>query len=355
MPQQVISPAQLEALLPLPPSAEQAVCRARDTVCRILSGADSRLLIICGPCSIGDIESAEEYAHRLKQLAESLSDVFFIVMRVFIHKPRTTIGWKGFVCDPALDGTCDMQDGLFKTRRFLLKLASMDLPAATEAVSPIVNDYLADLITWTAIGARSVECQLHREYASGLKSPVGFKNSTQGEIESALNAMESAQTPHSFLSIDRTGRYSVARTKGNPACHLVLRGGKQPNADKISIAQARRALCARGLPNSLVIDCSHGNSGKSPMRQAQVFQSCISLSAKGESGICGLMLESNLVEGAQAPKDKKPTPGLSLTDPCLSWEQTEGLLCLAASCLRQASTGSRAQGGSGIIELSKLQ
>jgi len=330
-------PRALLAELPLDESAAATVVAGRQAVQRILDRADPRMLVLVGPCSIHDPQAALEYARRLVHLRRELQDTFEILMRVYFEKPRTTIGWKGLINDPHLDGSYDIETGLRRARSLLLEITRMGLPAGTEFLDPIVPQYIADLISWAAIGARTTESQTHREMASGLSMPVGFKNGTDGSLQVAIDAMQAARHPHAFLGVDEEGITSIVRTTGNPWGHLVLRGGRQrPNYDPESIRTAEQQLAAAGLPPAIMVDCSHANSGKVPARQEDVWRSVIEQRRGGTASLVGLMLESNLFEGNQP----FPRPvhelryGVSITDPCISWETTERLLRWGADQLR---------------------
>jgi len=306
-----------------------AVLQGREAVTRILRQEDSRLLVIVGPCSIHDPVSAVEYAKRLKVLRDELSDRIEIVMRVYFEKPRTTVGWKGLINDPHMDGTCDIETGLRKGRQLLLDVADLGLPAATEFLDPIVPQYIDDLVSWAAIGARTTESQTHRELASGLSMPVGFKNSTDGSLQVSIDAMQSARAPHSFLGIDPDGVTAIVRTTGNPDGHVVLRGGHgKPNYDPESIHAAETKLAKAGLPSVLMVDCSHANSSKQFAKQEDVLRSLVAQRQAGTRSIIGMMVESNLEEGNQViPEDlSKLRYGVSVTDACISWPTTERLL-----------------------------
>ncbi len=324
----ILTPDALKALLPLTPSARQTMLAARETVRRILDRADSRLLVICGPCSIHDPEAAIDYAQRLKRLAAEVSDTLFLVMRVYFEKPRTTTGWKGLINDPHLDDSFAIEDGLKTARRLLLDLAEMDMPAGTEALDPITPQYLSDLVTWGVIGARTTESQTHREMASGLSMPVGIKNGTDGSLSVAINALLAISTPHSFLGIDEQGRCAIIQTRGNRYGHAVLRGGVRPNYDSVSVALTERALRERGLAANIMIDCSHGNSNKDPALQPLVVTDCVKQICEGNTSIIGLMLESNLEWGNQPiPRDVSQLRyGVSVTDACMDWATTEKTL-----------------------------
>jgi len=326
--------------LPCSETVAQTVADCREAIIRILAGDDPRLLVVVGPCSIHDPQAAMDYARRLAALRIELADRMEIVMRVYFEKPRTTIGWKGLINDPDLNGTCEIDKGLSLARKLLLDIVGLGLPAATEFLDPIVPQYLADLIAWTAIGARTTESQTHREMASGLSMPVGFKNSTDGSLQVAIDALAAVRHPHHFLGVDEYGFTSIVRTSGNPAGHLVLRGGsKRPNYDAASIQDALQRLARAGLPQALMVDCSHGNSGKVPARQEVVWRDVLEQRATGTRAIIGLMLESNIHEGNQP----FPQPlaalryGVSITDPCISWETTERLLRWGAQRLGQSA------------------
>jgi len=325
----LIEPAALKAALPLTEAAGAVVVRSRETVKNILRQKDPRLLVVVGPCSIHDVKGAMEYAGKLNALRQEFAGQMEIVMRVYFEKPRTTIGWKGLINDPHLDNSQDIESGLKISRRLLLDLTSMGLPTATEFLDPIIPQYIADLITWAAIGARTTESQTHRELASGLSMPVGFKNATDGSLQIAVDAMCSARTSHSFLGIDQAGFTSVVRTTGNPDGHVVLRGGRlQTNYDAASIRQAETKLAEAGLPPVLMVDCSHANSGKQPARQEDVWRSIIEQRVAGTRSLIGAMVESYLHEGSQpiAKNTGDLRYGVSITDACISWETTERML-----------------------------
>jgi len=325
----LISPAQLKALLPAAPALADHVLRARTTVCDILQGRNRRVIAIVGPCSIHNTEMALEYARGLKPVADEVSDVLFVVMRVYFEKPRTTVGWKGLINDPHLNDTFDIAAGLRKARQILCQINEVGLPAATEMLEPITPQYIADLITLASIGARTTESPTHRQMASGLSMPVGFKNSTEGSLEVAINAMKAARAAHCFLGIDHDGRTCVVSTRGNAWGHLILRGGRTgPNYSAESIAEASALLKAASLPPRLVVDCSHANSSRDYRRQPEVWTDVIRQRAAGNEDIVGLMLESNLREGAQALGSDPATLeyGISITDGCISLENTIQLL-----------------------------
>lgn len=325
----LLAPRSLKAELPITASASETVARGRETVTRILHQQDPRLLVVVGPCSIHDTRGALEYAKRLAVLRREFASQMEIVMRVYFEKPRTTIGWKGLINDPHLDNSQDITAGLNIGRRLLLEIAEMGLPAATEFLDPIIPQYIADLIAWAAIGARTTESQTHRELASGLSMPVGFKNATDGSLQTAIDAMYSARTAHSFLGIDQEGFTSIVRTSGNPDGHVVLRGGRlQTNYDAKSIAEAEAKLTQSKLRPVLMVDCSHANSGKQPARQEDVWRSIIEQRVGGTRSLIGAMVESYLCEGAQPiPANVSELKyGVSITDACISWETTERLL-----------------------------
>ncbi len=321
----LITPAELIAELPMTSEVEQHVLGGRDQVERVIEGADSRLMVIVGPCSIHDSRAAFEYDGRLKDLAGKLSDKLLVVMRVYFEKPRTTVGWKGLIYDPDLDDTFDILTGLRRARRLLLDLAEMDVYVGTEFLDPIVPQYIAGLVSWAAIGARTIESQIHRQMASGLSMPIGFKNATDGSPQTAIDAMISARLPQDFLGIDRDGRSSIVRTGGNPYCHLALKGGKHgPNYGRDAVAEANAWLRARAR--------SHANSGKDHTRQGAAFRDVVGQRAAGNGNVIGCMLESNLMVGSQklnGDASKLMYGGVSITDACIGWPETEQLLTWA--------------------------
>jgi 3-deoxy-7-phosphoheptulonate synthase len=331
------TPAQVKGELPLSPALEGAVLRSRRTVQNIIDGRDPRLFVVMGPCSIHDVPAAMEYAQRLKALADAVSDSLVVVMRVYFEKPRTTVGWKGLINDPDMDDSFHIEKGIRIARKLLLDLTTMGLPTATEALDPIMPQYLGDLITWTAIGARTTESQTHREMASGLSTPVGFKNGTDGSLTVAINALKSARQPHHFLGINEEGRSAVMQTRGNAYGHVVLRGGGgRPNYDSVSVAICEQELKKAGLPARIVVDCSHGNSNKDPNLQPLVARDCVEQVANGNQSLIGLMLESNLEFGNQdIPADRSRLRyGVSVTDGCIDWATTEKCLKELAVLLR---------------------
>jgi 3-deoxy-7-phosphoheptulonate synthase len=322
------TPNELRARLPQTPATQKVVLNSRQTIADILDRDDPRLLAIVGPCSIHDLTAAADYARRLQKLAKEIEDSVFVVMRVYFEKPRTALGWKGLINDPHMNETFRVDEGLHMARKFLLDVAHMGLPAGTEALDPLTPQYIGDLISWTAIGARTTESQTHREMASGLSTPVGFKNATDGDIEVAINAMRSAQSPHHFLGFTDDGQPAVFGTSGNSHPHLVLRGGRTPNHDRESIQGAEATLRKASLPASIIVDCSHGNSEKKPERQAIVLRDIMDQVATGNSAIVGFLLESFLEPGSQPLTSdlSKLRYGVSITDACIGWETTESLL-----------------------------
>ena len=330
------SPKTIKAILPLTQSAKETVINSRNALVSILDRKDKRLIVVVGPCSIHDIDAAKDYASRLKHLSDDLSDVFHVLMRVYFEKPRTTVGWKGLINDPNIDDTFQIDKGVHIARSLLIHLNEIGIPVATEALDPIMPQYLGDLISWTAIGARTAESQTHREIASGLSTPVGFKNGTDGSLSVAINAIKSARDSHHFLGLNDSGQVTVYKTKGNRYSHVVLRGGPEPNFDKKSIALCEKKLKAEGLPPRIMIDCSHGNSNKDFNLQPMVAHSSIDQVLDYNHSIIGFMLESNIEEGnQQIPEDLSELKyGVSLTDACMNWETTEALLSEAAERLR---------------------
>ncbi|MCL7943217.1 3-deoxy-7-phosphoheptulonate synthase [Marinobacter sp. ATCH36] len=320
------TPAELRASLPVSAPAQAQIHRHREAIRRVLHGEDSRTLVVIGPCSIHDEVAALEYGEKLRKLADEVSDRFLIVMRVYLEKPRTTVGWKGLLYDPERNGTGDLNEGLLRSRRLLLNLTDMDLPLATEALSPFAMDYLGDLVSWTAIGARTTESQVHREMVSGLPMPTGFKNGTDGGIGVAINAMKSAAHPHHRFGVGSNGAPAMITTHGNPDTHLVLRGGRGlTNYDAESVGEAIAALSSSGVSSAVMVDCSHDNARKQAGRQLDIAKEVMNQKRSGNQRIVGLMLESFLEEGRQNDSEDL-IYGCSLTDPCISWEQTEELL-----------------------------
>ena len=327
----------LKAELPLVGHALNTVQEARQTIFDILDRKDHRLFVVVGPCSIHDPQAAIDYAQKLKVLVPKLADTIYLVMRVYFEKPRTSIGWKGLINDPYLDDSFKIEEGLRIGRRLLLDIANIGLPTSTEALDPISPQYLQDLIAWSAIGARTTESQTHREMSSGLSSPVGFKNGTDGGLMVAINAMQSVSSPHRFLGINSDGQVSVVTTSGNPYAHMVLRGGSQgPNFESAHVAQCEEALERGGVSQNIMIDCSHANSGKNPDRQPLVLKDMTRQILEGNRSIIGAMLESNIHHGNQSiPADLSELKyGVSVTDACMNWDTTESALIEMADSLR---------------------
>lgn len=322
----LITPEQLKAELPISEKAVNIVEKGRQAVRDILDRKDHRLFLVVGPCSIHDVTAAKDYAERLKALSDEVSDTLLLVMRVYFEKPRTTVGWKGLINDPYLNDTFKIEDGLKISRKLLIDLSEMGLPLSTEALDPISPQYLQDLISWSAIGARTTESQTHREMASGLSSAVGFKNGTDGSLTVAINALQSVANPHRFLGINGDGQVSVVKTKGNPYGHVVLRGGGgKPNYDSVSIALCEQEIEKSGIANNIMVDCSHANSNKDPSLQPLVMDNVTNQIIEGNQSIVGLMVESHIKFGSQSISDNLDDLeyGKSITDGCISWEQTE--------------------------------
>ena len=325
----MISPRDLLQQIPMSAAANKTVVDGRAELIRVLAGEDPRLLAVVGPCSIHDEHAALEYAEKLQAVSEKIKSTTLVIMRVYFEKPRTVMGWKGLINDPGLDGSFEIETGLRRARDLLLKINEMGMPAATEMLEPITPQYVADLVTWAAIGARTTESQTHRQMASGLSMPVGYKNGTDGNLEIAIQAMQAARNPHSFLGIDTDGRTCVIHTKGNPYGHLILRGGRSgPNYDAQNVKAAADALSAAGLPPYLMVDCSHANSDKDYTKQSSVWRDAVAQRAAGNRHIVGLMLESNLFPGNQKLTSDltQLKYGVSITDGCIGWEQSEELL-----------------------------
>jgi 3-deoxy-7-phosphoheptulonate synthase len=332
----LVPPAILLEEFPLSDAGSAAVIRGRSEAVRILRGEDDRLIVVVGPCSVHDPAAGLDYAQRLRKLADEVASDLCIVMRVYFEKPRTTVGWKGLINDPRLDGSFAINEGLRRGRRFLLDLAEMGLPAGCEFLDPISPQFISDLVSWGAIGARTTESQVHRELASGLSMPVGFKNSTGGGVQVAIDAVRSAAHPHSFLGVTEQGLCAIVETTGNPDCHVILRGGHTgPNYDEPHVRKVVEALKAAGLPVRIMIDTSHGNSSKDYRRQPLVAQAIAQQVSAGETGIIGVMMESFLEEGRQELRpDVPPRYGQSITDACLSWEMTAPVLRDLAAAVR---------------------
>lgn len=324
----LISPDELRQRYPRSENCSQTIESGRANVEAILDGTDKRLLAVVGPCSIHDVDTAKAYATQLMALRERVSDRIELVMRVYFEKPRTTVGWKGLINDPHLDDSFDVETGLARARELLVWLAELGMPTGTEALDPISPQYLSDLFTWSAIGARTTESQTHREMSSGLSTAVGFKNGTDGNLEVALNAMQSAANPHSFLGIDSQGRVTVLKTRGNAYGHVILRGGnKGPNYDSVNVSIAESAMEKANLPKRIMIDCSHANANKDHERQALVALNVAEQLSSGNESIIGIMLESHINAGNQSLKDPKDLAyGVSITDACIDWGTTEELM-----------------------------
>lgn len=327
--EQLPSPYELKIEQPITLQQRTFVEKSRMQITKVLDKADPRILMIVGPCSIHDIQAAKEYASKLKILANMVSDTFFVVMRVYFEKPRTTFGWKGLLYDPHLDGTQSIHEGLKLTRQLLLDLADLEIPTAAEFLDPASIYYFGDLISWGCIGARTSESQTHRQMASGLPMPVAFKNSTAGNIDVAVNGVISASMPHTFIGMNEMGKISMVHTLGNPHCHIALRGGEnKPNYDSASIKQVLKILQQARLPLQIIVDCSHDNSNRKHEQQSVVFRSIVHQIMEGEKNIRGIILESNLFAGNQ-PMSKEPSKlryAVSLTDPCMDWAATEHLV-----------------------------
>ncbi len=336
----LVSPRRIKDSLPLSVTSHRTVLEARETIARILNGQDQRMLAVVGPCSIHDEKAALEYARKLSTVAVEVRETMLVVMRVYFEKPRTTTGWKGLINDPHLDGSFDMEEGIRLARRLLLAINDLGLPAGTEMLDPITPQYIADLVSWVAIGARTIESQTHRQMASGLSMPVGYKNATDGDLQTAIDAMKSARSSHSFLGIDEDGTTAIVQTRGNAVGHLILRGGRGgPNYDAASVADAVTRLAKAGLPTSLMVDCSHANSNKQYRNQALAWKDVIIQRAAGNRDLVGLLVESNLNEGNQPfPRPASELRyGVSITDECIGWEMTEELLRWGHERLREKS------------------
>ncbi|WP_375512006.1 3-deoxy-7-phosphoheptulonate synthase [uncultured Nostoc sp.] len=331
----LLTPNEIKSKLPLTQLAEQRVLEYRQEIEAILNFQDRRKFIVVGPCSIHDPKAALEYSERLKRLAEQVQDNLLLIMRVYFEKPRTTVGWKGLINDPDMDDSFHVENGLLIARDLLLKITELGLPAGTEALDPIIPQYISELITWSAIGARTTESQTHREMASGLSMPVGFKNGTDGNIQVALNALQSAKNPHNFLGINQNGQVSVFKTKGNAYGHVILRGGSQPNFEATNVKLIEDKLKQTNLPSRIVIDCSHGNTNKDYKLQGAVLENIIQQIVDGNTSIVGMMLESHLYEGSQPITGKEELKyGVSVTDKCIGWEETEKIILAAHEKLK---------------------
>ena len=336
--ERLITPATLKQSYPTDEAIQAHVTESRRTIRRILERQDKRMFVVVGPCSIHDPEAALDYAQKLKQLADQVADELFIVMRVYFEKPRTTVGWKGLINDPDLDGSFQIEKGLSLARQIMLDINRLGLPIANEALDPISPQYLQDLISWSAIGARTTESQTHREMASGLSVPIGFKNGTDGSLGVAINALESVSHSHRFLGVDSEGKVSIVHSKGNRHAHIVLRGGGgKPNYDSVNVRLTERALRDKQLPNNIMVDCSHANSNKDPELQPLVLDNICQQILEGNTSLIGVMLESHLVSGRQDLGEDKSalTYGQSITDGCIDWTTTEKALLKLAQKLRQ--------------------
>ncbi len=340
-------PARLLEDFPITDKAAETVYETRQAIHRILHGADDRVLVITGPCSIHDPKAAREYAARLKEAKQRHAAELLVVMRVYFEKPRTTVGWKGLINDPHLDGSFQINEGLRLARRLLLELNEDGMPAGCEFLDMITPQYFADLVSWGAIGARTTESQVHRELASGLSCPVGFKNGTDGNVRIAMDAIRAAQAPHHFLSVTKAGHSAIVSTSGNEDCHIILRGGKQPNYDAANVDTAAKNLAEAGIPARIMIDCSHDNSGKDPLKQVAVGHNVAAQIAGGDARIFGVMVESHLKAGRQDLVPGKPLAyGQSITDPCVGWEDSRTLIDALAAAARERRLKAAADGES---------
>ena len=333
----LITPAELKQKLPLPQVLRGQIETHRREISDIIHKKDKRLLVVVGPCSVHDPLAALDYGKRLKALADELKDELYIVMRVYFEKPRTTVGWKGLINDPKIDGSFDVEHGLHIARELLLELAELGLPLATEALDPMTPQYMADLFSWSAIGARTTESQTHRELASGLSMAVGFKNGTDGSLATAINAMKAASMGHSFIGINQNGQVNLLHTEGNPDGHVILRGGKVPNFAAEFVKECERELEKAGLESAIMIDCSHGNSNKDYRRQPAVAEEATNQIVNGNKSIIGLMIESHINAGNQSAEQpvSEMKYGVSITDACIDWETTDSLLRKVATVLKQ--------------------
>ena len=332
----LLTPNEVKEKLPLNKTAEHTILKFRQEIEHILDFQDRRKFIVVGPCSIHDPKAAIEYGEKLHALAEKVQDKLLLIMRVYFEKPRTTVGWKGLINDPEMDDSFNVEKGILIARNLLLKLTELGLPTATEALDPIIPQYISELISWSAIGARTTESQTHREMASGLSMPVGFKNGTDGNIQVAVHALKSAKTPHNFLGINQKGQVSVFQTRGNAHGHVILRGGNQPNFEAENIKLVEEQLKTANLSPRIVVDCSHGNTNKDYRLQSMVFENIIQQILDGNSSIVGMMLESNLYAGSQAITGNREDLkyGVSVTDKCINWEETERIILAAHAKLQ---------------------
>ena len=326
---ELISPGEIRMQIPASATAIKTIAKGRSDFCNVLKGKDHRFVVIVGPCSIHDQKSALEYAKKLKKIRQALNDKLFIMMRVYFEKPRTTTGWKGLINDPYLDESHDIETGIKLARKILIDIAGLGMPVATELLDPITAAYIAELVSWVAIGARTTESQTHRQMTSGLSTPVGFKNNSDGNIDVAINAMTSAKSPYNFLGVDDNGHCAIIETKGNPDTHIVLRGGSErPNYHTEDVEECEEKLKSKNFIPKIMIDCSHENSGKDPTKQKLVIRDVIAQKQTGNKSVFGVMIESNLKEGRQnIPENKTDLKyGLSITDACIGWDETEKLL-----------------------------
>jgi 3-deoxy-7-phosphoheptulonate synthase len=341
---ELVPPSHLLREFPLSDKAVETTYETRHAIHRILHGADDRALVIMGPCSIHDVKAAKEYAGKLKEAKDVLATDLVVVMRVYFEKPRTTVGWKGLINDPKLDGSFSINEGLRVARQLLLDLNEMGMPVGCEFLDMITPQYIADLVAWGAIGARTTESQVHRELASGLSCPVGFKNGTDGNVRIAVDAIRAAQAPHHFLSVTKGGHTAIVSTSGNEDCHIILRGGSKPNYDAASVDAASKTLAEAGIPARLMIDFSHGNSSKQPEKQAEVGEEVARQIAAGDQRIVGIMLESHLRGGRQdLIPGKELTYGMSITDGCLAWEESRKVLDMLSIAVRQRRLKAQAE------------
>jgi len=333
---ELVPPSHVLREFPITETAARAAYDTRQAIHRILHGADDRLLVIMGPCSVHDVKAAREYAGKLRREKEKLDGELLVVMRVYFEKPRTTVGWKGLINDPNLDGSFRINEGLRVARRLLLDLNELGMPVGCEFLDMITPQYIADLVSWGAIGARTTESQIHRELASGLSCPVGFKNGTDGSVKIAVDAIRAASAPHHFLSVTKAGHSAIVATAGNEDCHIILRGGSRPNYDAASVDAAAKVLAEAGVPARLMIDFSHGNSSKKPEKQVDVAQDVAGQLAGGDTRIFGIMAESNLKAGRQdLVPGKELVYGMSITDGCIGWEDSRKVLAALADGVRQ--------------------
>jgi len=341
---ELVPPTQVLSDFPLSETAASTTFETRQAIHRVLHGADDRLVVIMGPCSIHDVQAAKEYARKLKDAAAQVAVELLVVMRVYFEKPRTTIGWKGLINDPRLDGSFSINEGLRIARQLLLELNEMGVPVGCEFLDMITPQYIADLVAWGAIGARTTESQVHRELASGLSCPVGFKNGTDGNVKIAIDAIRAAQAPHHFLSVTKQGHTAIVSTSGNEDCHIILRGGNKPNYDAQSVDAASKSLAEAGIPAHVMIDFNHGNSSKNPQKQVEVAADVARQVGGGDERIIGVMVESHLKAGRQdLVPGKELVYGMSITDGCLGWEDSRGVLDALAEGVRQRRLKAQAE------------